>query len=306
MVASVLGTCVIMAMYRPASGWPNLKQLWQYKLALISIASCTVLNIALNNASLTLISLFLNQVIKATAPMPTMLFSVLFEGKRYGWKLIISCAVIVGGTILAVPMGCSSEDVDLSGVVIVMISTLAASLKPVIMSVVMQGTPERPKLPPTVVLFYDTFLSFWIMLLYWLLAAEREASIEYIRERPGTAIGVIVGGALMAFGFNISSYFFIQLTSALTTTVASNGVKVLNIVISAIKDGISDTRNWIGVALVCAALGVYAYFSYQAKKAPPKSELFSKDAKGSLERGLVSEGTPLTGGEAGMRCCVIL
>ena len=127
-------------------------------------------------------------------------------------------------------------------------------------------------------------------------------------------------GATMAFGFNLSNYFFVLLTSALTTTVAANGVKVVNIIISALRDGVSDTRNWIGVALVCASLCIFAYFSYMAKRGvPPSLQLpfvhkeFSSstpDAKAAKP----TEGTPLRIGKdrtsegtsgAGMQCCVI-
>lgn len=261
MVASVLGTCVIMSFKKPDTGYPSMMQLWHYKWQLLAIAVCTTANIGCNNASLTLISLFLNQVIKATGPLPTLVFSVLFEGKRYGLGLVLSCFAIVAGTVLSIPMS-GSSDTSVAGVIVVIISTLAASLKPVIMSLVMKGTPERPKLPPTVVLFYDTFLSFWMMLVYWLISKERENSVDYLSHRPLIGIGIILGGASMAFGFNISSYFFVQYTSALTTTVASNGVKVINIVISALISHISGARNWCGVALVCLSLVVYAYFSY--------------------------------------------
>ena len=48
------------------------------------------------------------------------------------------------------------------------------------MMVTMSGTPERPKLPPAVVLLCDTFLSFWMMLVFWLVLDERDASVAYL------------------------------------------------------------------------------------------------------------------------------
>merc|ERR1719181_718556 len=99
------------------------------------------------------------------------------------------------------------------------------------MALVFTGSEQRPRLAPTVVLFYDCFLSGWFMLIYWLASPERQGSIEYIGARPALAIGVIAAGATMAFFFNLSAYFFVLLTSPLTSTIASNGVKVVNIVI---------------------------------------------------------------------------
>jgi len=321
MVASVLGASVILLfVMKPETGFPSFKQFWDYKFALVVIAACTSLNIGCNNVSLTMVSLFLNQVIKATGPMPTMLFSVLFDGKKYGWGMILSCVAIVGATILAVPTSSSGPSTSGAGVIVCIISTLAASLKPVVMSIVMKGSVERPKLPATVVLFYDTFISFWFMLIYWLASAERTAVIHYIGNGNGAiAVGLIIAGASMAFMFNLCNYFFVMLTSALTTTVAANGVKVVNIVISAITTGISATRNWIGVALVCLALVVYAYFSYAAKGKPPPNLLANPFAKSEYtnsgpdaEAGTstkATEGTRLTDGKSEApecgSCCIV-
>ena len=148
------------------------------------------------------------------------------------------------------------------------------------------------------------------MLIYWLASNEREHAIEYLGNDGWYCAGLILVGATMAFGFNLSSYFFILLTSALTTTVAANGVKVINIVISALAAHISDTRNWLGVTLVCIALCVYAYFSYSAKKKPPPSlklpfmKEYSKGAP-DAEAGKATEGTPLTGADDSAVCCRI-
>eukprot|EP00326_Haptolina_ericina_P015830 CAMPEP_0181178188 /NCGR_PEP_ID=MMETSP1096-20121128/5589_1 /TAXON_ID=156174 ORGANISM="Chrysochromulina ericina, Strain CCMP281" /NCGR_SAMPLE_ID=MMETSP1096 /ASSEMBLY_ACC=CAM_ASM_000453 /LENGTH=320 /DNA_ID=CAMNT_0023266445 /DNA_START=44 /DNA_END=1006 /DNA_ORIENTATION=+ len=316
MVASVLGTLLIMSINESsrASGWPSPSQLWHYKWQMLVIASCTTANIALNNASLTLISLFLNQVIKAAGPMPTMIFSALFQGKRYGWGMMLSCAAIVVGTVLVVmTMRSSGGSNSITGLILVIISTLAASLKPVIMSLVMRGTPEHPKLSPIPTLCYDSFISIWLMMLLWLFwgaGSERVASIDYLldRTRPdGTSTGILIicSGAAMAFGFNVANYFFVHLTSALTTTVAANGVKVGVIVSSSLISGDSNAGTWLSTAFVCGALVVYAYFSYLAKRAP------AAEASGSLlggkAKGIVTEGTPLTTADpsSNVQCCVI-
>ena len=43
----------------------------------------TALNIGLNNWSLLLLSITINQLIKSVAPLPTAALSVMFEGKTY-------------------------------------------------------------------------------------------------------------------------------------------------------------------------------------------------------------------------------
>jgi len=309
MMATVLGATIILTtVSKPATGFPNFRQYQQYWWQLLAISSCSVLNILCNNASLRIVSLFLNQVIKATGPMPTMLFSFLIESKTYGWDVILSCVMIVAGTILAIPMGDGGNPTTFGGFLLVAISTLAASLKPVIMAIAMKGTPERPKLPPTVVLWYDAFISFFVMLVA-ALVLERQQIIDYFSGNGGgEAVGLIAAGASMAFLFNLSTYFFVLLTSALTSTVAANGVKVINIVISAIASHVSKVQNWLGVALVCLSLCAYAYFSFMAKGKPsaPAKTPFMKGG-GDAEAGKAyTEATPLQPTEgANEQCCIV-
>ncbi|KAL1527837.1 hypothetical protein AB1Y20_009217 [Prymnesium parvum] len=303
MVATMLGSGVIMSMKKPLTGYPSFGQLKEYSLGLFPIAICTTANLACNNVSLTLVSLFLNQVIKAAAPLPTMLFSFILERKTYTLKMVVTCTMIVVGTVLAIPMSSKGGTTSLVGVIIVIISMLAASLKPVVMTLVFKGMSDKPKLDPPVVLFYDSFLSFWIMLMYWLISpTERAGTIEYIGKRSSTAILVICAGASMAFFFNLCTYFVIKYTSAVTCMVASNGNKVINIVISGIiANAMKDARNLCGVVLVCLSIAAYAYASHDAKKNPPKP-FFKKDVETG---GKASEATPLAPSPDTGRCCVI-
>lgn len=305
MVASCLGTTVIMCFRPPETGYPNARQFWVYKYVLILNSACSTLNISLNNVSLTLISLFLNQVIKATAPAPTLVLSAIIEGKRFTWPVIISTALIITGTVLAVPMS-SDSGTKLSGIIAAITSTFAASLKTVVMSVIMRGTAERPRLSPTAVMWYDFLLAFLMMLVYWLASAERVGSIDYIKEHPSWAVGIILGGSSMAFAFNVSNYMFVLTTSALTVVVTSNGVKVILLVISAIQDHLGSAREWSGVALTACSIIAYAFFTYRAKgkPVPPLWPPFAKApdpeaGKGGeidadeLRKAMVSESTPL-------------
>mmetsp|Transcript_26168 Transcript_26168/g.64860 ORF Transcript_26168/g.64860 Transcript_26168/m.64860 type:complete len:366 (-) Transcript_26168:136-1233(-) len=307
MVATVIGACVIMSFRRPATGWPSPSQFVGYSWGLLLIAACSTVNLLCNNISLTLISLFLNQVIKATGPLPTMIFSFLLEQKTYSLMAVVSCVLIVVGTILSIPLSGKGPSTSVVGVVVVIISTFAASLKPVIMSLVFKGLKEKPRLEPTVVLFYDAFISFWLMLFYWLLSWERAATVEYIGQHPASSAGIVAGGASMAFVFNLSCYFFIMYTSALTSTVASNGTKVVNIVISAlIASALHDPRNICGVVLVCISIMAYAYAGHLAKKNPPKPLNFSFLSKDMESGAKVSEKTPLAPApESSAQCCVI-
>ena len=68
MIVTALAALLLLAYVTPAAtGMPTLSQFWHYKEALVPVAICTTLNLGLNNLSLTLVSLFVNQAIKAIA-----------------------------------------------------------------------------------------------------------------------------------------------------------------------------------------------------------------------------------------------
>jgi len=263
-IAGALGTTLILCIKPPVQGFPSFAQFWQYKMMLIPIGVCSALNVGLNNVSLRLISLFLNQVIKSTGPFPTMVLAFLIMGTTYTRFTMTTVAFLVGGTILALPMK-GSATTEVVGILLVIVATCAQALKPVLMKSVFG------KLSPMAVMFYDTSVSACCMLIYWLLSYERTDSIAYIGKQPGLAIGVISGGASMAFVFGVSSYFIIHLTSPLTANVFGNTLKVGLIVFSAFTTTrITAVHNWIGIGTVCLSVGAYVYSGQLAKQNPPK------------------------------------
>jgi len=302
---------------------PSFRQFWQYADALIPIAICTTLNVALNNVSLTIVSLFVNQVIKACGPLPTAIFSYILANKRYGWAVCISIVLIVAGSILSQVHFGGHHDIHTFvahsngshaptqnghvakaahessplGIILCIISLLAASLKPVVQMLVMgdakQGTffaKPRPKLSPQQALFYDTGLAFVIMLIYWVASpTERAPSIAFLGdpEKHGIGFAIIAAGATMAFIFNLSTYWFIRVTSALTSTVGSNGIKIVIILASAASphSGVGDPSSISGIAIVIVSIGAYAFFSYRDAQAAK--------AAAAKEPLLPSESTPL-------------
>ena len=107
-------------------------------------------------------------------------------------------------------------------------------------------------------------------------------------------------------------YFFVLSTSALTTTIAANGVKVIMIVSSAFVAGGLGPRNIVGIVFVCLAIVAYGYFSYALKdgRLPQwlQAPLFSVGA--DAESGMFakpSEATPLNVSDPkkAQVCCVI-
>jgi hypothetical protein len=62
MLFSSLASLLLLATcFRPPTGMPTPRQYWEYKHLLLPIALCTFVNNGLNNMSLTMVSLFVNQ-----------------------------------------------------------------------------------------------------------------------------------------------------------------------------------------------------------------------------------------------------
>jgi hypothetical protein len=265
----------------PEGGLPHLQQFWDYKYQLMPIAFLTTLNYGLNNSSLALISLYINQSIKASAPLPTALFEFLLLRKVYNLAIYGTISLLVGGCILA---NASSFDhpgeTSLKGVIFVLLSLLASTLGPVCKKIVMSGTAPppfdlgtKPPLEPAQAVFWDSSIAFVAMLIIWLVGDEREASIAYLTGQTANpnsgwlALGIISFGATIAFVFNLAGYYYIHFTSALTSTVGSIGVKVLTLMLSALDptSAITNKLAYAGVAVVSASIALYAYLIHQFK-----------------------------------------
>ena len=65
----------------------------------------------------------------------------------------------------------------------------------------------------------------------------------------------------MAFCFNLSVYYYLMLTSALTSTIGSMSLKVVLILAAAMQDHVNDPISWVGIALATSATAVYAWIS---------------------------------------------
>ena len=224
MLMSIIGSLVLMLVKKPDSGMVSLAQFKDYKWETLTLAVCTTVNISCNNASLMLLGLFVNQIIKALSPMIVMGMSYFILKRRYGAMIIVSVIFIAFGAMLAVPF--KDPSVTVLGIVLVGTATLASSLKPVVGELLMTSS-DKPKLAPAALVFYDSCFSFVFMVTFWLsVPAEREGSITYMREKPAMGWGIILIGSFAAFAYNMSIYNFTKLASAVAVMVTTNLLKV--------------------------------------------------------------------------------
>jgi drug/metabolite transporter (DMT)-like permease len=297
-LAAYLLACVAMP---NGKDLPSFAQLWRYKHGLIPIACCTAISTWLNNWSFTLVSLFLNQAIRAMGPLPTVVLEYIIIGRNPGAPIvacvgficigsILSCAYRFQEAYIAPPDTSGFDDVWL-GFAMVSISILLSSLRPVIAMILMSGTETHPKLDPAVVLFYDCSLAFWFMLLYWTAGPEREPSLAYLADPATRWVGVhvITVGSSMAFMYNLATYYYVNLTSAVTATIGANAVKITLIIVAAMQDNdVQDVYTWAGVALVIISIAAYAYLTIEIAAAAG-----APDEDASLEKPPAVETTPL-------------
>jgi len=298
MVTSALSSYLLAAcVVKPALGSPSFAQLWEYKFGLLPLGILTFFSASLSNAGLTNVSLFVAQAIKATLPLPTVFFSWAFAGKSTPLiKLaVISCVCV--GSVLAVWSNFSSSSASsdsIVGIIMVLISVLAAAMRPVIAMILMSKDSSRPQLEPTVVLVYDCGIAFVCMLITWLCKQdERERSIAYLADPSTRAIGwmIVAVGSITAFVFNLSCYYFVKLTSAVTVSLGGAGVKITLIIASAFQAGLHDPVSWTGVGIVIASLIAYSYLSMREDPKPTPPTQHEDPEKASSRA--ATERTPL-------------
>ena len=324
--STIAALLLMLTCNKPKDGsLPSAAQFWEYKFQFVPISLLTVVNNGFNNLSLQMVPLFVNQVIKATAPAPTAIFEFLLSGKKYNLQIYGAILLIVTGSILSnwssiagtptrhdpLPEYCdmshkaggSSDRPASLGVIVCLISLAAASLKPVMQKILMSGRDDGKEikvtqLAPAQIMFWDYGIGFWIYLIVWLASpVERGPSIEYLSGRtdprnPNSgwlALGIITFGSFCAFSFNIATYYYILYTSALTSTIGSNGIKVFLIVVTALQQRISHPIAIFGIGLVVLSIGLYAYLSHLFKQEQSKK---AEEAKEALAK--ADESTPLS------------
>jgi drug/metabolite transporter (DMT)-like permease len=267
---SALGSLVLLQCNPPKSGMPNFGQFWNYKWEIFSLGLCGAMNIVMNNASLIMIGLFVNQVLKALSPIFTMLSSYYLLNRTYSCKIIWCVLFVTFSAVAAIPL----EDFTASplGIVLVLISTVVASIKPVIAELVMVAT-SKPKLEPATIVFYESCFAFFLMFTYWVVQPlELRGSLQYMQTNQQKGWIIIALGSFSAFGYNLSIYYFTRLCSALGVMIATKLLKVVLITASGVIEGDlkleepSDWIGWIGLIVFFIAVFVYAYYSWEEKQ----------------------------------------
>jgi len=251
LVNKSVGLCVAITALFFKEGLPKPQDLAaQFSRPIVhAYGVMTALNIGMNNWSLLLITLTLNQIIKATIPLPTALLSKLVEGKTFSWHLYGSMAVLVGGVVMSSVGAFGAEPV--LGIVVCLISVLSTAAWNVTSAVLMQ---TGVKLDAVSVLFVSgptciaTLLFFFLIPLpafsesngnYYIENSEAVQLFSGHRRHPGQAVpsaGTVVLylaiSALMGSFYDIVHGHFVKITSAVNISIVGNAKLALLILLS--------------------------------------------------------------------------
>jgi len=251
-------------------------------LSFIAFACFFMASVVLNNASLTSISLSINQLIKGCNPLPTLLFSFVLTRIRPRLLSVIAVLVVILGTSMAIPYG--SPSATTLGMVFAVCSMLATSLRQSFSQYLM-GKSDGRKLEPIVLAFWQSALSAPVLLLLWLCNVdnERVKVIAYWGAHPGMALGMSCAISVSACVYTVVMFYFTRLTSAVTLTVAGSTKMILLIVVPAVMDPyLFRTLNWIGFGIWTLGFAAYSYLGHR--------EVVK-------QQGVVLEHTPLSKGK---------
>ena len=253
-----------------------------------------VASITTNNWSLEYIDLTLNKVIKASAPVFTVALSVLWERKVYAARKIAALGVLALGTMLS----CLSRDASaesFTGVVLALVSAAVGGSSLVVSAMLLgrgSGAPSapttttQPLVDPRVVALTPApvvgarrprprraallLLADQTAVLGALIPfTELAKFVEWAKgENLGSAIGYILVGALLSFGFNIMGFILVKNTSSVTAAMLGN-LKIVIVIVfaAALMGAAAEPVNIVGYCF--SVLAACSYTWHLARRARP-------------------------------------
>ncbi|TDH64715.1 hypothetical protein CCR75_002474 [Bremia lactucae] len=228
---------------------PGQKQLMIY-FSLIFVS-----NIITGNWSLGLVSISLNQVMRALVPAIVMVLSMLILGKLYSLKRKLSLLPVACGVYLA----CTGDNsCTLLGFIITLVAILLAAFKAVLSNKFLNGDL---KLHPVDLILHQAPLSAIWCLVTMFLSGEVETLLQNREVMPLASFWFLVTG-MISFMLNVTSFMANKVTSAVTLTVCGNVKQVVVIVMSIlINHDVITVQKTIGIAMVSIGGSMYAYIS---------------------------------------------
>jgi hypothetical protein len=240
---------------------------------LAAIAVMTGFQIACTNASLTVMELSMNQVIRASVPVCVAIFGMCIENK-IPTKGEIACLFVVSiGVMLAVWE--ESRNAVL-GIVLTLMSTVMQSIQMSLSGRLMSGKSGR--LDSFQMTFYTGPVAF-ISLTPFAIAGEFNIFADALGREPMTAIGFLLGSCCVAVVYNVVLFQSVRTLSSVGTAILGNVKIVCLLFLSSIllgELGAWSANQYLGCFLTFFAAFSYSYVKQMQNRKPPPGPVVPK------------------------------
>ena len=232
---------------------------------LAMIAVMNGFQIACNNASLTVMELSMNQIIRASIPVLVAILAVCIESKVPSSKEIACLVVISAGVMLAV---WEESKNAMLGIVLTLVSTVMQSIQMSLSGKVMSG--RSGKLDSFQMTFYTGPVAF-VSLAPFAFATEWNVLAESFSDKPFAVFGFLFGSCCVAVVYNVVLFQAVRTLSSVGTAILGNVKIVMLLFLSSLllgELGGWSANQYLGCLLTFVAAGFYSYIKATANKPP--------------------------------------
>jgi len=191
--------------------------------------------IALNNSSLVVMELSLNQVVRAAMPVFVALLAVVVEGRVPTINDLAFLVVISIGVMMAVLRPGAVLSSDVNGTLLVLSSVAMMALQ--------MSCSGRlgMKLDAVQMTFYTGWISF-LPVAGLVVAYEFQALIVHVAAHTSTAMAILLGSCCLAVVYNVVVFETIRGLSSVGSAVLGNVKVVVILLVSAVWFG--EMQSW--------------------------------------------------------------
>lgn len=192
---------------------------------------------------------------------------LLFRDKPTTLRLIVMLGVAVGVILAAWPNLASSQNLDLPGVGIALVSGIAFALYLVLIQVAFRKVHP---VPVSLIQFFSIFVLCSLSLILPL-----GFSLTNVTNSTGLLAGGIILGALTLIGYLLNNFAVRFMGAAQASIVSSMGPALTAILAAWVIPGPKTALQlvqWLGIAVVTIAVGALSFEKLQAQTPPQKAK----------------------------------
>jgi len=236
-------------------GWRQ----WCQVIAMGFFFACTI---GLNNSSLVYLPLSVQQTIRSCSPVALAIAAYFIEHKVYSIQQIIALFFLVGGIVLTVA---SNDSANPIGVLMAAGSVVSGALYYTFVSLNLgSGGVNMNAID---ILLYTSVPVALILTPVFIIADEYN-TIAQFSEENGASFTVLLFaiGCVLAVAYNLMTFKFIKLLSAVYLSVVANFKLVLLIIVGVALLGEELTvLSAVGLTIATLAFAYYSYLEYEQK-----------------------------------------